>query len=307
MLHKVIVIGDVMLDSYLYGNVVRISPEAPVPVFKFLMNKHRAGGAANVALNLNDLGSQVILLGIVGDDDNFQILNGILKKKKLTSFFTKSKNVFTITKQRLISSNQQLIRIDNESDYSEYSKKCDNLEVDLKNNLNNSKIVLISDYNKGSLSRVQKLIEISNLNNCKVLVDPKGNSFEKYKNSFLLTPNKKEFENIVGKSSSEKEFRIKAFELLKDLNLEYLLITRSEEGMTLIGKGNYCKYFEAETQEVYDVTGAGDTVIATIAHFLNNGINLEKAVFYSNIAASIVIKKIGTSTLKIEELNIKIN
>jgi D-beta-D-heptose 7-phosphate kinase/D-beta-D-heptose 1-phosphate adenosyltransferase len=298
---KVTVVGDVMLDSYWKGPSKRISPEAPVPVVKIEDQEERAGGAANVAINIASLGAPCVLVGIVGEDRNAEILERIVRRHKIISEFVLTKEHPTITKLRILSRNQQLLRLDFEDSFSNLDE-----EMILKTYseaIDNSKVVIFSDYGKGSLSSIRNMIALANEKNLISLVDPKGTDFEKYSNATLLTPNMSEFEAVVGPVKNNEELELKALALIEKLHLKMLLVTRSEDGMSLIRPNMKALHLPTYAREVYDVTGAGDTVIGTLGSCLAQGLSIETACEYANSAAGIVVGKIGTSTVSPEELN----
>lgn len=297
---KVTVIGDVMLDSYWKGPSNRISPEAPVPVVRITDKEYRAGGAANVALNISALGAESFLVGIVGEDRNAEILEKIVRQNGVTPDFILSRDNPTITKLRILSRNQQLLRLDFEGALTDINE--DTVLSTFEESAKQSKVVIFSDYGKGSLASVRQMINITNKYEIISLVDPKGNDFEKYHGATLLTPNMSEFENIVGSVPNEAVLEKKALELIEHLKLKMLLVTRSEEGMSLIRPDKESLHLPTCAREVYDVTGAGDTVIATLGACLASGIDVVTACNYANKAAGIVVGKIGTSSVSAQEL-----
>ena len=301
---NVLVIGDVVLDKYIHGNVSRVSPEAPVPVLKPQSEEVRLGGAANVASNVSSLGSKVFLQGVVGKDDNAKELKALAKYKKIKSSFVVSLSP-TISKLRLLASKQQLIRIDSEEEFSEQDWK--STKINFNKNISSTKAtaLIISDYGKGTLKDIPYLIKEAKKKGVFVLVDPKGQDFSKYKGASIITPNYSEFVTAVGKVSSDSDLTKKAKKLLSDLNLQALLITRGSEGMTLIQKnksGIKRDDFPTEAQDVFDVSGAGDTVIASLASAISSGFDLANSVKLANIAAGIVVGKSGTATPTLSEL-----
>lgn len=301
---QVLVIGDVMLDRYWHGSTSRISPEAPVPVVKVNQMEDRAGGAANVALNIAALGAQASLMGIVGKDEAGISLKQRLQAAHIKTDFTISKQAPTITKLRVISRHQQLIRMD----FEEKIPAADALALSQKSvaSLKRFGAVILSDYAKGSLADPQAIIKAARAQKIPVFVDPKGTDFKLYRGATLLTPNLHEFETVVGPCESEAVLVKKGKALLKQLQLDALLITRGEHGMTLLAKGNGKQrgelHLPARAMEVYDVTGAGDTVISVLATAVAAGESLEQAVALSNIAAGIVVGKLGTATVSAPEL-----
>lgn len=302
---RVTVIGDVMLDRYWYGTSTRISPEAPVPVVNVNRYEERAGGAANVAINLTSLGVNCNLVGIIGQDDPGECLTGLLKEKNIDTRFVVCPDLPTITKLRVISRHQQLIRIDFEKGYSSIDQG--HVLVTLRQALRESDVLVCSDYGKGALSSVQSLIRTARLKRIPVLIDPKGTDFVRYQGANLLTPNMSEFEAVVGHVRDNFDLERKALSLIRELELEALLITRSEDGMSLIVPSNPPLHIPTAAREVYDVTGAGDTVIATIAACLASGTTLPEACFIANRAAGLVVGKFGTSTVTADELAEDIN
>lgn len=297
---KVLVVGDVMLDRYWHGATSRISPEAPVAVVKVENTEDSPGGAGNVALNIAALGAAGSLVGVVGDDDPGKELEARLNAAGVFCDFQKVQSKPTVTKLRVISRHQQLIRLDFEEAFEEN----DVLELPGKVSklLSNADVMIVSDYNKGALAQVSELISLAKKANVPVLVDPKGNDFSIYRGATLLKPNLHEFEAIVGTCHSEDDFINKGLALLKELDLEALLITRGEHGMSLIREGEPELHFPARAREVFDVTGAGDTVISVLASSLGAGNSLPEAVALANIAAGLVVAKLGTVAISGPEL-----
>ncbi|RKF18880.1 bifunctional D-glycero-beta-D-manno-heptose-7-phosphate kinase/D-glycero-beta-D-manno-heptose 1-phosphate adenylyltransferase HldE [Alginatibacterium sediminis] len=297
---NVLVVGDVMLDRYYHGATDRISPEAPVPVVRVQNSEERPGGAANVALNSVALGGKATILGMIGQDEAGAMLSESLNVAGVCCDFSSFADYPTITKLRVLSRHQQLIRLDFEENFS----GVDNSDLQRRFELQLSKhsVVVVSDYNKGALSQVEKLIAMARNQNKPVLVDPKGSSFEKYRGATLLTPNFSEFEAVVGQCETEAQIVTKGQALIQSLELEALLVTRSEHGMTLLQKGKPALHLPAQAQEVFDVTGAGDTVISTLASALASGAQMDQACALANAAASVVVGKIGTSTVSLAEL-----
>ncbi|MDO6685241.1 MULTISPECIES: bifunctional D-glycero-beta-D-manno-heptose-7-phosphate kinase/D-glycero-beta-D-manno-heptose 1-phosphate adenylyltransferase HldE [unclassified Agarivorans] len=297
---KVLVVGDVMLDRYWHGPTGRISPEAPVPVVKVEQIEERPGGAANVALNAVALGAGSTLLGMSGEDEAGLALENQLATVGVECQFTKFADYPTITKLRVLSRHQQLIRLDFEENFHEVDSK--DLTASFAEQVKQHQVVILSDYNKGALNRVGDLIALAREAGVPVLVDPKGSAFDKYRGATLLTPNYSEFEAVVGPCKDDDEIISKGLALIEQLDLEALLVTRSEHGMTLIRKGEAELHLAALAQEVYDVTGAGDTVISTLASSLAAGASLDDACALANAAAGIVVGKLGTSTVSTIEL-----
>lgn len=300
---QVAVIGDIMLDRYFYGDVNRISPEAPVPVINVKREQILPGGAANVAVNLASLGAKVSLAGVVGQDADARQLLTQLQAISVTCALNQSDDASTIVKTRVMGGQQQLLRMDFEEKFSK--NRWENTWACAKTTLETAKVILLSDYNKGTLVNCQDVIAYGAKHNIPVIVDPKGDDFSKYAGADLLTPNMSEFVAVVGEIDSENDLAKKAQALIQQLNIKALLVTRSEKGMTLFRKDKDAFHLPAITKEVTDVTGAGDTVIATIAASLAAGCDLEQAVNLSNIAASIVVSKVGTSAITAPELELE--
>ncbi|MBX9597854.1 MAG: D-glycero-beta-D-manno-heptose-7-phosphate kinase [Burkholderiales bacterium] len=287
-----------MLDRYWFGNVDRISPEAPVPIAKISKIEDRPGGAANVARNIASLGGNVTLLSVVGEDEPALVLEKLLVTEQVNTVFKKDSTISTIVKLRVIAKNQQLIRIDFEEKPSHeiLAEVLDNFaEI-----IDQYQVVILSDYGKGGLSHTSKMIEIAKAHDKIVLVDPKGSDYSKYQNATMITPNRSEMRDATGNWNNEQELLNKATELKQQLNLDYLLVTRSEEGMTLFADQAY--NYPTFAQEVFDVSGAGDTVIGTLGLMLANNASIREAVEVANFAAGIVVAKLGTATVKKEEL-----
>jgi D-beta-D-heptose 7-phosphate kinase / D-beta-D-heptose 1-phosphate adenosyltransferase len=297
---RILVVGDVMLDRYWLGGTSRISPEAPVAVVRVQNTKDSPGGAGNVALNLAALGSAASLVGIVGDDHSGRELETSLNAAGVWCDFLRVKEKPTITKLRVISRHQQLIRLDFEELFGHEDAR--GLEPKVAGLLHNMDAMILSDYGKGALLDVQSLIHLARQAGVPVLVDPKGNDFSIYRGASLLKPNLQEFEAIVGACSSEDELVSKGQQLLRDLELQALLITRGEHGMTLIRDNSPEQHFPARARDVFDVTGAGDTVIAVVAAAHGAGLALPESVALANIAAGLVVAKLGTAAISGPEL-----
>ncbi len=296
---QVLVVGDIMLDRYWHGSTSRISPEAPVPVVKVGEVENRPGGAANVALNIAALGAGASLAGLVGQDEAAGVLAEQLQAAGVRCAFTET-GLPTITKLRVISRHQQLIRMDFEERVG--AEDAARLAVDARQLFDSIKVVVLSDYAKGALADPQTLIQSARERSLPVLVDPKGSDFSRYRGATLLTPNLHEFEAVVGECHSEKEITERGAALMADLDLQALLITRGEHGMSLLRPGLPELHMPARAQEVFDVTGAGDTVIAVLAAALAGGEALAPAVALANIAAGLVVGKLGTATVSAPEL-----
>ncbi|MBN6068921.1 bifunctional D-glycero-beta-D-manno-heptose-7-phosphate kinase/D-glycero-beta-D-manno-heptose 1-phosphate adenylyltransferase HldE [Aggregatibacter actinomycetemcomitans] len=297
---KVLVLGDVMLDRYWFGATNRISPEAPVPVVRVQQNEERAGGAANVAMNIASLNVPVQLLGLTGQDEAGAALTSLLQQQKIDCDFVRLATHPTITKLRILSRHQQLLRLDFEEDFQNVTSA--DLLKKLESAVKNYGALILSDYGKGTLNEVQKMIQIARNANVPVLIDPKGTDFERYRGATLLTPNMSEFEAVVGKCNSEQEIIDKGLKLISEINLTALLVTRSEKGMTLLRPNQPVYHLPTEAKEVFDVTGAGDTVISVLATALADGRSFEEACYLANVAAGIVVGKLGTSTVSTVEL-----
>jgi D-beta-D-heptose 7-phosphate kinase / D-beta-D-heptose 1-phosphate adenosyltransferase len=298
---NVLVVGDIMLDRYWYGGTNRISPEAPVPVVKIDSLEERPGGAANVAMNITSLCGNVRLIGLTGIDEPAKILNEQLSGHKVQCDFVSVSTHPTITKLRVLSRNQQLIRIDFEEGFNNIDATP--LLERIQTALTTHKVLVLSDYAKGALSAVQSMIKLANHANVPILVDPKGTDFERYRGATLLTPNMSEFEAVVGHCKTEEDIIEKGYQLIKQYDLKALLVTRSEKGMTLLQLDKPIYHLPTQAKEVFDVTGAGDTVIATLAAALAAGQSLEESCFLANVAAGVVVGKLGTSTVSQVELS----
>ncbi|POY45204.1 bifunctional heptose 7-phosphate kinase/heptose 1-phosphate adenyltransferase [Avibacterium gallinarum] len=297
---KVLVLGDVMLDRYWFGATNRISPEAPVPVVRVQENEERAGGAANVAMNIASLNVPVQLLGLTGQDEAGSALSTMLEKQNIDCNFVQLASHPTITKLRVLSRHQQLLRLDFEEDF--HNVESDLLLAKLQSAVQNFGALILSDYGKGTLNQVQAMIQIARQAKIPVLIDPKGTDFERYRGATLLTPNMSEFEAVVGKCHSEEEIVEKGLKLIRDIELSALLVTRSEKGMTLLRPDQPPFHLPTEAKEVFDVTGAGDTVISVLATALADGRSFEESCYLANVAAGIVVGKLGTSTVSNVEL-----
>ncbi|HCI95238.1 MAG TPA: bifunctional heptose 7-phosphate kinase/heptose 1-phosphate adenyltransferase [Providencia sp.] len=296
----VLVVGDVMLDRYWHGPANRISPEAPVPVVKVTMVEERPGGAANVAMNIASLGANSRLVGLTGIDDAAKALTENLNAVQVRCDFVAIPTHPTITKLRVLSRNQQLIRLDFEEGF-------DNVDAQpmlerIEQALPHIGALVLSDYAKGALTHVEKMIALANKAGVPVLIDPKGNNFERYRGATLLTPNMPEFEAIVGPCKNNQDVEEKGMKLLQSLDLTALLITRSEQGMSLIRRDEAPLHLPTQAQEVFDVTGAGDTVIGVLAASIASGRPLHEACALANAAAGVVVGKLGTSTVSPIEL-----
>ena len=296
---RVLVVGDVMLDRYWFGEVSRISPEAPVPIVRIQRREDRLGGAANVARNAAALGASTGLLGVVGIDEAGDMVERLLRDAAIDSRLNRDPAISTVIKLRVIGRQQQLLRIDFEEPPSDAVLR-DKL-TQFNALAEQYDVIVLSDYAKGSLVNVRQMIALGRQLEKKVLVDPKGEDFSCYAGASILTPNKGELKRVVGSWSSEAQLTEKAQQLRSALQLEALLVTRSEEGMTLYTEGEVL-HMPAQAREVYDVSGAGDTVIATLAVMLASGRPIADAVAIANRAGGIVVGKLGTATVTREEL-----
>jgi len=296
----VLVTGDIMLDRYWHGDTGRISPEAPVPVVRVEDGEERVGGAGNVALNLTALGAHTNLVGLTGDDEAADALARTLESEGVGCHFERVTGFHTVTKLRVMSRHQQLIRLDFEDGFPGYDG--DGLRAKFSEAVNDSSVVVFSDYGKGALREVQELIAIARSAGKPVLIDPKGNDFSRYRGATLITPNRGELEAVVGPCTDDAELVTKGEALRKRLDIEALLITRSEQGMTLLREGQPPLHMPARAREVFDVTGAGDTVISVLAATVAAGHDLAEAASLANIAAGIVVGKMGTASVSVEEI-----
>ena len=296
----VLVVGDVMLDRYWQGPTSRISPEAPVPVVKVEGDELRPGGAANVALNAAALGARVDLVGLVGDDAEAGLLSESLSARGVSSRFVAVPGSRTITKLRILSKHQQLIRLDFEDGFP----TCDGSAILYRflQVLPRARAVVLSDYAKGVLRDTQPLIRTARERGLPVVIDPKGTDFERYRGATLLTPNQSEFEAVVGRVRDDADLVAKGCALRDSLELDALLVTRSEKGMCLLQRGHAPVHLPTLAREVYDVTGAGDTVVAVLAAALAAGEPMFDAVALSNLGAGVVVGKVGTATVSPAEL-----
>lgn len=296
---RILVVGDVMLDRYWFGEVSRISPEAPVPVVKVDRLEERPGGAANVARNAAALGARVALLSVVGTDDAGRSLERLMAESGIECSLHQDTQLSTTVKLRVVARQQQLLRIDfeNAPDHEILEAKL----ADFDARLPNCDVVILSDYGKGGLAHITEMIRRARAAGKPVLVDPKGDDYARYAGATLLTPNRSELRQVVGSWHDEAELQRKGEALRAELRLEALLVTRSEEGMTLFSAAG-SSHVPAVAREVYDVSGAGDTVIATLAVMLGSGLPLAEAMRQANLAAGVVVGKLGTATCSLQEL-----
>ncbi|MBU3021737.1 bifunctional D-glycero-beta-D-manno-heptose-7-phosphate kinase/D-glycero-beta-D-manno-heptose 1-phosphate adenylyltransferase HldE [Aestuariibacter sp. A3R04] len=297
---KILIVGDLMLDRYWSGGTGRISPEAPVPVVNVENTEDRPGGAANVAINAATLGASVTLLGATGDDENANILEQRLSSHGVNTILFRYAERDTITKLRVMSRNQQLLRLDFEKSFSQVDKSA--MLDAFTTALQAHDVVVLSDYAKGCLSDVQQFIQAAKRAGKPVVIDPKGNDFSRYRDATLITPNRAELAAITGDAQDENTLCEQATSLRDSLNLGAILLTRSEQGMTLFEKTNEPYHLPAKAKEVFDVTGAGDTVVSVLAVALAAQQSLQHACVLANIAASVVVGKLGTSTVSTTEL-----
>lgn len=296
---RLLVVGDVMLDRYWFGDVSRISPEAPVPVVQVRREENRPGGAANVARNIASLDGRAQLLSVVGDDEAASTLEALLAGANVQSSLRRDASLTTTVKLRVIGQRQQLLRIDFEqapshevlqSKLGEFEERIDAVDT-----------VVLSDYGKGGLAHVSRMIEICNAHGKPVLVDPKGSDYSKYRNATLITPNRAEFREVAGQWKNEDDLTARAQRLRAELNLQALIVTRSEEGMSLY-TADGVRHEPTQAREVFDVSGAGDTVIAALALMMASGAALADAMHVANRAGGIVVGKLGTATVSRTEL-----
>jgi rfaE bifunctional protein kinase chain/domain len=297
---RILVVGDVMLDRYWFGDASRLSPEAPVPVVLWRREETKAGGAANVAGNCAALGARTRLLSVIGDDPEGKALERILEKGGVDVRFQRDKAIRTTQKLRVIGGRQhQLLRVDFETAPSRevLASKLAEFEAALPD----CNAVILSDYGKGGLAHIARMIRGARAAGKRVLVDPKGDDYSRYAGASIVTPNRAELRQVVGAWKTEKDLERRAQGLRRRLRIEALLLTRGEEGMTLYRQGG-ALHFKAERHEVYDVSGAGDTVIAVLATMLASGVALERAVRLANRAAGIKVMKFGTAAVSKAEL-----
>jgi D-glycero-beta-D-manno-heptose-7-phosphate kinase len=297
---RLLVVGDVMLDRYWFGDVERISPEAPVPIVKIARNEERPGGAGNVARNAAALGAQVSLISVVGDDEAGRALGRLLSAADVRTSLHRDASLPTTVKLRVIGRQQQLLRIDFETvpSHEVLAAKL----ADYEKVVSEFDAVVLSDYGKGGLAHIARMIEQAKTHRVPVLVDPKGEDYRRYHGATLLTPNRTEFRQVAGGWRTEAELAAKAQKMRGELGLGALLITRAEEGMSLFTDAGAVN-IAAESREVYDVSGAGDTVIAALGALLGAHADLESAVRIANQAAGIVVGKLGTAVVHPDELS----
>jgi len=296
---RVLVVGDVMLDRYWYGAVDRISPEAPVPVVRITREEERNGGAANVAYNVVTLGAQASLLTVVGDDEASHKLEALVAKTGIHPHFGRDAELTTTVKLRVIGRQQQLLRLDFENTPKNELLASQTAAFETLLPLHGA--VLFSDYGKGGLGHITDMIARARAAGKPILVDPKGSDYTRYQGATVITPNRAELQQVIGLWRDEEDLRSRVRALRAQLNVDAVLLTRSEEGMTLFdGQGEL--HVRAQAREVFDVTGAGDTVIATMAALVSAGVSLRDAVPVANMAGGIVVGKFGTATVSYNEL-----
>jgi len=297
---RVLIVGDVMLDRYWHGPALRISPEAPVPVVRVEEDEYRAGGAGNVALNVATLGAGVDLVGLTGADDAATLLRERLQGAGVHCHFVQVPASKTITKLRVLSRHQQLIRLDFEDGFA--NAPLAQVSAAAEQCLGGAGALVLSDYAKGALAEAQPLVQAARARGLPVVVDPKGSDFSRYRGATVITPNLSEFEAVVGHCHDEATLRARGAALRDSLGLQALLVTRSDRGMTLLAREREPLDLPAQAREVYDVTGAGDTVVALLASGLAAGIDIAQATAIANIAAGVVVGKLGTATVSADEL-----
>lgn len=296
---RVLVVGDVMLDRYWFGDVSRISPEAPVPVVKVERSEERPGGAANVARNIAALEARVALLSVVGADEAGKALAKLLADSAIDASLHEDPQLNTTVKLRVLGRQQQLLRIDFENWPTH--EVLDTKLAEFRQRIADCDVVILSDYGKGGLTHIAEMIRIAHEHGKPVLVDPKGDDYARYSGASVITPNRAELREVVGRWTSEDDLTRRVDKLRADLGLEAVLLTRSEEGMSLFAREGVT-HEPALAREVYDVSGAGDTVIATLAVMLASGQTLADAMRWANRAAGVVVGKLGTATCSIDEL-----
>ena len=296
----ILVIGDLILDEYLLGEVERISPEAPVPILKVLNTDERLGGAGNVAFNCKSLGCNVEIVSVTGNDIEGQNLINKLSDKKIKCFIEKNNQFKTVKKTRLISRSQQILRIDDENIPPQSTKKMVKTFIE---RIKYSDIIIFSDYNKGTLIELPYLIEQAKKFNKKCLVDPKGNDPFKFKGAYLLTPNLKEMDRLIGHYRNETEFKLKVFKIMEENDIQNIALTQGKDGLTLFqyNEENEIR-FQGNTSEVFDVTGAGDTVISVLSVLLSINYSLIDACEIANKAGGIIVQKFGTTSITFEDI-----
>lgn len=305
---RILIIGDLILDKYFHGTVTRISPEAPVPVVLKQYEKTVPGGAANVANNLKKLGADACLTGIAGNDNNGWLLASLLKEENIASHIITGDNP-TVTKIRIIGEHQQICRLDVEKDVPHSEKSREELYEIIRKKITETALIIISDYNKGlvDMETMRLIIKTAGESGIPVIIDPKKKDWELYRGAYLLTPNLKEFREICNRLQlNEDDIVTSGQQVREKFDLNNLLVTLSDKGMMLINGEGY-HHIETVKKEVFDVSGAGDTVIATLGACLATGLNIKTSVEISNIAAGIVVGKFGTAPVTITELQTAID
>ncbi len=302
---QILVVGDVMLDRYWFGDVDRISPEAPVPVIRVTESEERLGGAANVASNVSSLGGRCTLLSVIGEDDAGSNIRELLDDSGIEALLHCDPDINTTVKLRMVSRNQQLLRADFDTRPShEILSRC---LSDLVERLSGVHVVVISDYAKGGLKHIKEMITAARQEDVPVLIDPKGADFSQYYGATMITPNFVELQRVVGEITDARSLKEKSLELISELNLEYLLVTQSHEGMSLVSRSGAVTHSPARAKEVYDVSGAGDTVIGAMALCHAAGFDDAEKLTVANTAAGIVVGKLGTATVSELELVAALN
>ncbi len=297
---KVLVVGDVMLDRYWHGDVARISPEAPVPVVHIRQVEERIGGAGNVAINICALGCHASLLGLVGEDEVANTVENILEQARVESCLLRVPGGTTISKLRVVGRNQQLVRLDLEESFKQWNEE--DFFAAYASRLADSDLVIFSDYGKGTLRKVTSMIELARKMQKPILVDPKSKDFSIYRGATIITPNLTEFEAVVGHCNNEAEIETKALKLIQQYDFQAILVTRGAQGMSLISASSPTIHSPTKAQEVYDVTGAGDSVIATLGAAMAAGEDLSQAIVLANAAAGVAVQKLGAAAVSIFEL-----
>lgn len=302
---RILVVGDAMLDRYWYGDVERISPEAPVPIVAVGKSEERLGGSANVAQNITALGANCDLLSVVGEDEAGEHLQALLRKHGVGGKLIRGPRTGTTTKLRVLSRNQQLLRLD-----FDHQPEADALQVllqEFEERLPEVDAVIFSDYGKGNLRDIQAMLQRPGKQGMPTLVDPKGTDYERYRGASVVTPNRLEFTQVAGSWSSEEELEQKAFACQAAYGIQSILLTRSEQGMSLFQSGQDSLHQIARAREVFDVSGAGDTVIGAFGLALAAGLGPEHALHLANVAGGIVVGKLGAATVSREELLQELN
>lgn len=302
---SILVIGDIMLDRYIIGHVNRISPEAPVPIVNVSNEDNRLGGSNNVANNLASLGADSYSFGVIGNDNNAEIVIDLMNKSGIKNLLIEDSKIPTITKIRIVAHNQQIVRLDYEKPITDRGR----ILKEIKNLLNNHAfdLIIISDYNKGVCftELCEYVANFAKIKKVKLIVDPKGNNWEKYNGSWLITPNLKELQDILGRTLNNNDADIEdgALQVIEKYKIENVLITRSEKGMSIITKEKQIEHFHSVAKDVFDVSGAGDTVVAVIASCILDGKSLRESIRIANLAAGYVVSQFGTYAISKKELS----